>query len=585
MLSHDRQRAEERTLDFLPLARILGDGRPLDGPVALSADRALSRADLLQGAAAAAEHALSRGPGRWLLAREDAWGFATGLFGLLRAGCSVVIPPNFLPATLARMAPDLDGVLAAPETGPAGPPGVPFPDPLPDGIVEFWTSGSTGEAKRVVKRLSQLDAEVRMLETAFGSRFKGGPVVGTVPPHHIYGCLFRILWPLAAGRPFLLDPGLEGILRHAPGAGAAAPALVSSPALLSRLPRLADLDGRPPLAAVAFSSGGPLDREDALAWRRWVPGGVVEIYGSTETGGIAWRNQGEAPDTAHWTPFPDVEIAIEPGGALRLRSLRAGPGPQLMQDAAEAAPGGRFRLMGRLDRIVKLEEKRISLPELESALAGHPWVREAALVLLEGRRPALGAVVALAAQAQALARTDRRRLVQELQRHLAGRFEAIAVPKRWRFLDLPFDDRGKLTAARLAGLFGRAAASEPAPPNPPPVLGHASGAEEVFRLGLDPGLLAFQGHFPGDPILPGVIQVDWAIRLGREAFGALGPFGGVARLKFLAPVRPGEDLELSLSLDPGRERMDFRYHVAAVLKSSGTVVFGPPGGPPTESGR
>jgi acyl-coenzyme A synthetase/AMP-(fatty) acid ligase len=130
-------------------------------------------------------------------------------------------------------------------------------------------------------------------------------------------------------------------------------------------------------------------------------------------------------------------------------SFRTGPAPLRLEDAAEPGPGGRFRLLGRLDRIIKLEEKRISLPELERALETHPWVAQAALVLLQGRRPTLGAVVVTRD-----APAERALLVRTLKAHLALRFEGLALPKRWRFVrELPFDARGKLTPGALAGLF------------------------------------------------------------------------------------------------------------------------------------
>lgn len=419
--------------------------------------------------AAVAAMVESAGKGRWLLVSEGAWGFATGLFGLLRAGCGVAIPPNHLPATLDRLLPGMAGVLTdlvplgadatervghpwyrIPESGET----VAHPAPLDDGSIEFWTSGSTGEAKCIRKQLSQLDAEVRVLEEVFGSRFAGGPVLGTVPHHHIYGCLFRILWPLAAGRPIIAeqcaDPGrFRSIM-----ARSLAPALISSPAFLSRLPGLVDLDKFESIASVIFSSGGPLSAADAMAWRRWAPAGVAEVFGSTETGGIAWRTQSEDPDSAHWIPFPDVAITFEGDGALRVESFRAGPDPIRMEDAGESLPDGRFRLLGRLDRIVKLEEKRVSLPEIEAELETHPWVSRAAVTRLVGPRVSLGAVVVLAKDLPALSPQERRQLGWTLRHHLALRFEPVALPKRWRFVDeLPYNERGKLTPESLASLF------------------------------------------------------------------------------------------------------------------------------------
>ncbi|MDR3670009.1 MAG: AMP-binding protein [Holophaga sp.] len=446
-------------MSFLPLGQLVGEAREPNHPVALELNPGTGPvlrtwAQFAAAAAGVAERSRRAGGQRWILACPEAWDFAAGLFGLLQAGRTVVLPPNFLPETLRRLEREADGVLW--ELGEALPPA---PAAL-TGSVEFWTSGSTGEPKGVPRSMAQLEAEVVMLERSFGHLLPAGPMAGTVPHHHIYGCLFRILWPLAAGRPFLCEPAGDpaGFLRAL--SQPAPVALVASPAHLSRLPQLLDLDALAVPPGVVFCSGGPLRAEDAALWSRRVPAGVVEIYGSTESGGIAWRIQGPDPDSAHWTPFADVTVAFQ-GAALVVTSFRAGPGPLRMEDAAEPVAGGRFRLLGRLDRIIKLEEKRISLPELEQALEAHPWVARAAVVLLEGPRPTLGAVVVLNPGAPA----ERGLLVRTLRAHLALRFDGPALPRRWRFPEqLPYDGRGKLTPQALGRLFLAPPGSCPTPP-------------------------------------------------------------------------------------------------------------------------
>jgi hypothetical protein len=103
----------------------------------------------------------------------------------------------------------------------------------------------------------------------------------------------------------------------------------------------------------------------------------------------------------------------------------------------------------------------------------------------------------------------------------------------------------------------------------------------ALTLALDPDLLAFQGHFPGDPILPGVVQVDWAIRFGTEAFGPLGRFCGLDQVKFLGLIRPGERVELQLGWAPdpvaegapGGGMLRFKYLVEGVVRSTGAARF------------
>ena len=105
----------------------------------------------------------------------------------------------------------------------------------------------------------------------------------------------------------------------------------------------------------------------------------------------------------------------------------------------------------------------------------------------------------------------------------------------------------------------------------PRILERPSQGEMCFLLELEVGHEAFRGHFPGNPILPGVIQVDWAIRLGAEAFGPLGEFQGLADLKFAAPILPGERIELLLQREAGG--LSFRYRSGEDRKSSGRILF------------
>jgi 3-hydroxymyristoyl/3-hydroxydecanoyl-(acyl carrier protein) dehydratase len=77
------------------------------------------------------------------------------------------------------------------------------------------------------------------------------------------------------------------------------------------------------------------------------------------------------------------------------------------------------------------------------------------------------------------------------------------------------------------------------------------------RVAIAPSHPAFAGHFPGQPLLPGVVLLGEAIEvLLREAPAALGTQPRVSAVKFLAPVRPGADLEVRWSA-PGQERLRF----------------------------
>ena len=325
----------------------------------------------------------------------------------------------------------------------------------------------------------------------------------------------------------------------------------------------------PALSAVrrVFSSGGALPADAAHSLHQRLGQWPTEILGSSETGGIAWR-QGESL----WQPFAGVELSQDSDGALLIASpyLPAGH-VEHTADAARIQADGRFELLGRLDRIVKLEEKRISLPMLEQALVAHDWVAEARLGVVQENRASLGALLVLSESGLfALREHGRRSLTETLRRHLGDHCEALALPRRWRLLrQLPLNSQGKLPQADVEALLL-------APrPKAPEILEQAeTEGEWNLQLSVPPDLAYFSGHFPKAPVLPGVVQVEWALNLGRQLLNLPGAFAGMEVLKFQQLVRPGDEVQLHLRFDPERGKLYFAYRNDTATCSSGRILLG-----------
>jgi len=162
-------------------------------------------------------------------------------------------------------------------------------------------------------------------------------------------------------------------------------------------------------------------------------------------------------------------------------------------------------------------------------------------------------------------------LAQTLRRHLAAYFDMVVLPRHWRFrLALPFDARGKLPVAAVAEAFEpRADGVE--------VLAEARSADTLhYELRVPPTLVHFAGHFPGLPILPGVVQVHWAMHLAAEHVPAVHALASIDRLKFMAPVSPGAVLNLTLAHDAARGRVQFTYRLSGRECASGVIVYREP---------
>lgn len=499
---------------------------------------------------------------------DDATRFASALFGAWHAGKAVVLPGDALPGTQTRLQSRVDGfagdwpgasALHQREAGDG--PLAPL-DPEATRLMVF-TSGSTGEPVAIEKRLRQLVAEVHALESALGAGLGDVAIHGTVSHQHIYGLLFRVLWPLAAGRaivPRAFFP--EDLLGAMDGHDAV---LVASPAHLKRLPAQLDWPSVHGRLRAVFSSGGALPAEAAHQVARLLGVPPVEILGSSETGGIAWRRWEE--EKPAWTPLPGVEWQVAEG-VLEVRSPHlAEPAWWRSQDRAEADGAGGFRLLGRADRIVKVEERRVSLDALERQIQAHPAVREARVLLLGGQRSALAAVVAVDKETGVPDdAAGRRALANTLSRHLASAQDAVTRPRRWRFVPtMPVNAQGKVTEAALTALFR--------PERPPAHWTLRDPAHACIELPLDASLAVFDGHFSQAPILPGVAQLDWAVQLAREAFPLPARFLRMEALKFQRVARPGDRIRLDLEWLAERSTLVFRYVSEHGPHASGRVVF------------
>jgi len=516
---------------------------------------------------------------------EDSIEFGAALLGAWHAGKTVWLSADALPATCASLRASVDGFLgefpadlmplqphAALPVSPAGGLNAHLDGDMPALVV--FTSGSTGAAQAIPKKLSQLASEVATLEVLFGRRVGDAAVWATVSHQHIYGLLFKVLWPLAACRAIhalsvIYPEELTQVLAAAPCV------LVASPAHLKRLPEHLDWRAAAGMLRAVFSSGAPLAPDSALAAGALLGTVPVEVYGSSETGGIAWRQRVNIDDNA-WTPFPTVDWRLdEEDGALEVRSPHLADDNWLtLADRAQRSGGQSFLLLGRRDRIVKIEEKRISLNAMEAALTASGLAAEARVLVAEavaGERQRLAAFIVPTAEGRSvLEREGKVALNNRLRAVLATVTEAVALPRRWRYLEqMPVNAQGKTTMTSLLALL------DGERPRFPQMRELERGAERVvLEVTAPANLLYFDGHFDIAPILPGVVQINWAIHYGRRYFTLPPVFKGMQQLKFQQVVAPEAAVRLELAHDPVKGNLQFRYVSEAGQHASGRILFG-----------
>lgn len=531
------------------------------------------------------ESLLTATPGQsFALYISDSIEFAGALFGAWQSGKTIYLPADTLPATCEALRRDVDGYLgefdsqwtplAADEnTSASGQGGFHPLNPDFAGLV-VHTSGSTGAAQAIPKFLRQMAAEVTTLESLFGAELGTADIVATVSHQHIYGLLFKVLWPLAAGRAIharscAYPEELALVLASHDCA------LISSPAHLKRLPDIPTWTDAARRLHAIFSSGGPLPLDVALEAERLLGRTPIEVYGSSETGGIAWRQRHAQSDDS-WAPMARVEWRIAADdGVLEVRSAHLPDASwfRLSDRALPADDSGRFSLQGRADRIVKIEEKRISLDSIENRLRASPLVSDIRVLVLEGKRQRIAAFVVPSSEGTVqLGRDGKLAFNQSMRDWLGHSVERIALPRVWRYLDaLPANAQGKTTQAELLALLDEPISSSKMPRER---ILEKEGQRAVFELTAPRDLFYFDGHFPDVPILPGVVQIDWAISYGRKCFDLPPVFLGIHALKFQQPIYPEQPVKLELIHEQSKSCLSFILSSQAGQHGIGRILFG-----------
>lgn len=244
----------------------------------------------------------------------------------------------------------------------------------------FFTSGTTGKKRGVLKSLENIESETALL----ASMLKGYKrVFLCVPFFHIYGFLFGIALSLRLDIDIVIK---EEVLPFDLLNLSQDTLCVLNPVLLRAFLRLkSDID----LSFLnVVSSTGSLSLDERKALKERFNLSPTEIFGSTETGGVAFRS-GEGSD---WelmegvTLFEEDRLVVasrqcsrfytEDGELLELRA------PHYTGDIIKKSSPRSFELIGRDAEIIKISGKRYSAIELESIISLLKGIED---VLVEGR--------------------------------------------------------------------------------------------------------------------------------------------------------------------------------------------------------
>lgn len=244
----------------------------------------------------------------------------------------------------------------------------------------FRTSGSSGTPKPCTHALAVLWQETLELAALFPGRRR---IVSLVPSHHIYGFLFTVLLPRRLGLGAQDVADLRGL---APGAVAAGlrpgDLVIGFPDFWRGFARQAGQAAADDIAGVTSTAPCPDDVArgvlDAGLAR------LVQVYGSSETAGVGWRDRAEGDYTlfGYWRGAQD-------GDRLERRMPDGQPQSYPLQDRLDWSDAQHFRPVGRVDQAVQVGGINVFPHYVADVLKLHPQVAEASVRLMradEGHR-------------------------------------------------------------------------------------------------------------------------------------------------------------------------------------------------------
>lgn len=384
------------------------------------------------------------------LAAENKAIIAAALLASLAGGPTLLLPYAFSAKALLQLQQATGFTTAIADTPREFPEGVETICPQPAGAAKFpfnpqaspqaellkiFTGGSTGTPQVWSKTAENMFSEGFFLAKRYEVT-EQDCILATIPPYHIYGLLFSVILPLVSSATVIGEtPSFPGeIARIAKECEAT---LLASVPVHYRALRDKKIGVR-----LAFSSAGMLDREDNEAFCRHNTVGVVEVYGSTETGGIATRNRAQGEE--FFTPFPTIAWKIA-RDRLSVHSPYISPDLPVDEegfftagDRVEARGEEKkyFSLQGRADTVTKVGGKRVDLEEITLLIKNEPGVRDCVVMALAdsgGREHRIGALL----EGDTVD-------IQSIRKKLADSLESYALPRRIKKVErIPITQNGK----------------------------------------------------------------------------------------------------------------------------------------------
>ena len=451
--------------------------RPVDDPIAFNGERVIrwhqlqddvrslivriSNTTLLRHS----DPALTAQQDTWAIHCDDSYLFLVALLAALQSGKKIVLPSELTDPSIEELTPYIDGIITdqahvhsvhpilMPITGQySGEINFHFlPIDAEQHVIQFFDFKSTAKPIISSKPLNEIQDQANLIEHIWGRSVGAAWVASTISPHTLFGLIFRLIWPVTSQRVFF-SATFKTPLQIEEGLKFRSTAiLISQSSHLQYLPNAITLANLSEIIQLVFVTGEALPIVDNIKVQNALGRRLIEIYGTNQTGAIAYR----AIDSEHldesWTRFPHVQLAVEESNqTLLVRALKNIHEPfwLSLDDRVLLTGNERFTVLGKTVRSFPVENKTPSHGEIENRIREHKWVKQVKLRQLANASeqqprsttlPEVEVVVVLNSDGvSARNKLGRYEINKQLRNLLVNEIDQIFIPKKWQYVeDLP----------------------------------------------------------------------------------------------------------------------------------------------------
>lgn len=413
------------------------------------------------------------------------------------------------------------------------------------------TSGSSGRPKLVQKTFLQMCEEGKFLANFIEHILEKSSIqhiLCTVQPQHLFGLSFAVFMPwFLSSMPKVqnTEPFIENVMAYTRDV------LIASPTLLGNIAQMDEVSENFQNLKLIISAGSPLGDEVRSSLRTQAV--ILDVYGSTETGAIGY-NIGDG-----LKKFAPVCLENTDDETLCVSS----PWCEKIQIADRARLNNdQIILLGRSDDIVKINDKRFSLYEIQGEIRKNPFVADCIVYPKENR---LAVVLQLSAKGLEFFRDNGKQ----------GLVERIRVK-------LDFKDKSYLRFFKIVSHIPRNAQGKISKDQKEQVICSLEeialsvvskeGGAITLEGEIPQGCFYFDGHFIDFPLVPGFVELGLVMEYSKFLDIDFLEITKISNVKFTNFLRPGDFCRLCL--EKTQTTLSFKMYSNQEICLSGRAVLG-----------